>query len=63
MKNMTRNKYDLSLTEEELQTIMDSLSNTVFNEEIKQDTRKNAKNLFIKLHYYFSLLKLFFVYC
>jgi hypothetical protein len=57
MKNMTRNKYDLSLTEEELQTIMDSLSNTVFNEEIKQDTRKNAKNLFIKLQNDFSILK------
>ena len=57
MKNMTRNKYDLSLTEEELQTIMDSLSNTVFNEEIKQDTRKNAKNLFIKLPNDFSILK------
>jgi hypothetical protein len=57
MKNMTRNKYDLSLTEEELQTIMDSLSNTVFNEEIKQDTRKNAKNLFIKLQNDFSMLK------
>ena len=57
MKNMTTNKYDLSLTEEELQTIMDSLSNTVFNEEIKQDTRKNAKNLFIKLQNDFSILK------
>lgn len=57
MKNMTRNKYDLSLTEEELQTIMDSLSNTLFNEEIKQDTRKNAKNLFIKLQNDFSMLK------
>lgn len=57
MKNMTRNKYDLSLNEEELQTIMDSLSNTVFNEEIKQDTRKNAKNLFIKLQNDFSMLK------
>lgn len=54
---MTRNKYDLSLNEEELQTIMDSLSNTVFNEEIKQDTRKNAKNLFIKLQNDFSMLK------
>lgn len=56
-EKMTRNKYDLSLTEEELQTIMDSLSNTVFNEEIKQDTRKNAKNLFIKLQNDFSILK------
>lgn len=57
MKNMTRNKYDLSLTEEELQTIMDSLSNTVFNEEIKQDTRKSAKNLFVRLQKDFPILK------
>lgn len=54
---MTRNKYDLSLTEEELQTIMDSLSNTVFNEEIKQDTRKSAKNLFVRLQKDFPILK------
>ena len=49
MKNMTKDKYELSLNEQELQTILDSLSNTIFNEEIKEDARKNAKDLFIKL--------------
>jgi hypothetical protein len=57
MKIMTNDKYDLYLTEQELQTIMDSLSNTIFNEEIKEDTRTNAKNLFIRLQKEFPLLK------
>jgi hypothetical protein len=57
MKNMTKNKYELSLNEQELQTILDSLSNTIFNEEIKEDARKNAKDLFIKLQKDFPVLK------
>jgi hypothetical protein len=57
MKNMTKDKYDLSLNEQELQTILDSLSNTIFNEEIKEDARKNAEDLFIKLQKDFPMLK------
>ncbi len=57
MKNMTKDKYDLSLNEKELQTIMNSLSNTIFNEDIKEDARKNAKDLFIKLQKDFPMLK------
>ena len=57
MKNMTKNKYELSINEQELQTILDSLSNTIFNEEIKDDARKNAKDLFIKLQKDFPILK------
>ncbi|HET9805550.1 MAG TPA: hypothetical protein VFP49_01445 [Nitrososphaeraceae archaeon] len=57
MKNMDKDKYNLSLNEQELQTIMDSLSNTIFNEEIKEDARKNAKDLFIKLQKHFPILK------
>ena len=57
MKNMANNKYSISLNEQELQTIMDSLSNTIFNEEIKEDARKNAKDLFIKLQKHFPILK------
>ena len=57
MKNMTKDKYELSLNEQELQTILDSLSNTIFNEEIKEDARKNAKYLFIKLQKDFPILK------
>ena len=41
-EKMANNKYELSLTEEELQIIMDSLSNTIFNEEIKEDARKKC---------------------
>jgi len=57
MKNMANNKYSISLNEQELQTIMDSLSNTIFNEEIKEDARKDAKDLFIKLQKDFPMLK------
>ncbi|HEY5737908.1 MAG TPA: hypothetical protein VIS28_06480 [Nitrososphaeraceae archaeon] len=54
---MAKDKYDLSINEQELQTILDSLSNTIFNEEIKEDARKNAKDLFIKLQKNFPMLK------
>ncbi|HEX2487434.1 MAG TPA: hypothetical protein VHJ57_02495 [Nitrososphaeraceae archaeon] len=54
---MTKDKYELSIDEQELQTILDSLSNTIFNEEIKDDARKNAKDLFIKLQKDFPILK------
>jgi hypothetical protein len=57
MKNLANNKYSISLNEQELQTIMDSLSNTIFNEEIKEDARKDAKDLFIKLQKDFPILK------
>ena len=57
MKNMANSKYSLSLNEQELQTIMDSLSNTIFNEEIKEDARKDAKDLVIKLQKDFPILK------
>lgn len=56
-KSMAKDKYDLSINEQELQTILDSLSNTIFNEEIKEDARKNAKDLFIKLQKDFPMLK------
>ncbi|MFB5599400.1 MAG: hypothetical protein ACE5SW_04140 [Nitrososphaeraceae archaeon] len=54
---MTNDKFEIYFTEQELQTIMDSLSNTIFNEEIKEEARKNAKNLFIRLQKQFPLLK------
>ncbi len=46
---MSSDKINKSLNEEEWQIILDSLSNTIFNEEIKEDVRKKAKNLFLKL--------------
>ena len=54
---MTKEKYELFINEQELQTILDSLSNTIFNEEIKEDARKSAKDLFIKLQKDFPILK------
>lgn len=56
-ENMTKEKYELFINEQELQTILDSLSNTIFNEEIKEDARKSAKDLFIKLQKDFPILK------
>ncbi|MEO9294131.1 MAG: hypothetical protein ABI347_00845 [Nitrososphaera sp.] len=46
---MSAEKKSYSLTEDEWQTILDSLSNTVFNEEFTEDARKKAKDLFVKL--------------
>lgn len=57
MKTMTNDKFEIYFTEQELQTIMDSLSNTIFNEEIQEEARNNAKNLFIRLQKQFPLLK------
>lgn len=46
---MSEEKISLALLNQEWQTILDALSNTIFNEEIKEEARKNAKNLFLKL--------------
>ena len=63
-KNMAKDKYDLSVNEQELQTILDSLSNTIFNEEIKEDARKSnivcSSCSFIERSY-FSLAILFLI--
>ena len=42
-------KRTFELTEDEWQVVLDSLSNTVFNEEISEEARKHAKDLFVKL--------------
>jgi hypothetical protein len=46
---MNSGKFDFSLSEAEWQIILDALSNTIFNEEITEEARKNAKELFLKL--------------
>lgn len=43
-------KKSIQLTEKEWQVILDSLSNTIFNEEITEEARKNAKDLFFKIN-------------
>lgn len=47
--HMSAEKKSFSLAEDEWQTILDSLSNTIFNEEITEEARKRAKELFVKL--------------
>ncbi len=42
-------KKSFPLAEDEWQVILDSLSNTVFNEELTEEARKKAKDLFVKL--------------
>ena len=46
---MSNSKLNLSLSENDWQIILDSLSNTVFNEDIAEGARKRAKELFLKL--------------
>lgn len=43
-------KKNIELTDEEWQVVLDSLSNTIFNEEITEDARKNAKELYLKIN-------------
>jgi hypothetical protein len=37
------------LSEIELRVVLDALSNTIFSEELPDEARKNAKELFLKL--------------
>jgi len=48
-------KPKFMLSESEWQIVMDSLSNTIFNEELTDEARKNAKQLFLKLQKELSL--------
>jgi hypothetical protein len=42
-------KFNFALSDAEWQIVLDSLSNTVFNEDITEEYRKKAKELFLKL--------------
>lgn len=46
---MSNSKYNFTLSDSEWQTILDALSNTIFNQDLTEDARKNAKELFLKL--------------
>ena len=46
---MNNGKSNFPLSKDEWQVVLDSLSNTVFNEELTDEARKNAKELFLKL--------------
>lgn len=43
-------KKGIILNEKEWQIVLDSLSNTIFNEEITEEARKNAKDLYLKIN-------------
>ena len=43
-------KKSILLSVREWQIVLDSLSNTIFNEEITEEARKNAKDLFLKIN-------------
>ena len=43
-------KKGIILSEKEWQIVLDSLSNTIFNEEITEEARKNAKELYLKIN-------------
>jgi hypothetical protein len=42
-------KFNFALSDAEWQIILDSLSNTIFNEDFTEKSRKKAKELFLKL--------------
>jgi hypothetical protein len=46
---MTKRNEELILSDSEWQIVLDALSNTIFNEELTEEARKNAKELFLKL--------------
>ncbi|MFZ0328388.1 MAG: hypothetical protein WBP64_10875 [Nitrososphaeraceae archaeon] len=46
---MSSSKFNISLTESEWQVVLNALSNTIFNEELTDEARRSAKELFLKL--------------
>jgi hypothetical protein len=46
---MSKRNTDLTLFNSEWQTVLDALSNTIFNEDLTEEARKNAKELYLRL--------------
>ncbi len=46
----TADKKSILLSVKEWQIVLDSLSNTIFNEEITEEARKSAKELYLKIN-------------
>jgi hypothetical protein len=46
---MAKRNDELILSDSEWQIVLDALSNTIFNEELTEEARKNAKELFLRL--------------
>ncbi len=45
----SNSKFNFMLSEIEWQVVLDALSNAIFSEELPDEARKNAKELFLKL--------------
>jgi hypothetical protein len=46
---MSKRNTDLTLSNSDWQTVLDALSNTIFNEDLTEEARKNAKELYLRL--------------
>lgn len=46
---MAKRSGELTLSDSDWQIVLDALSNTIFNGELTEEARKNAKELFLKL--------------
>jgi hypothetical protein len=46
---MGNSKSNFTLSDTEWQIVLDALSNTIFNQDLTEEARKNAKELFLKL--------------
>jgi hypothetical protein len=46
---MSKRNSELTLSDSEWQIVLDALSNTIFNEDLTEEARKNAKELYFKL--------------
>jgi hypothetical protein len=45
----SNNKINITLSEIKWQVVLDAFSNTIFSEELTDEAKKNAKELFLKL--------------
>ena len=46
---MSKRNSELTLSDSEWQIVLDALSNTIFNEDLTEEARKSAKELYLKL--------------
>jgi hypothetical protein len=46
---VSKRNSELTLSDSEWQIVLDALSNTIFNEDLTEEARKNAKELYLKL--------------
>jgi hypothetical protein len=54
---MSKHNTDLTLSDSEWQIVLDALSNTIFNEDLTEEARMDAKELYLKLQKRLPLTK------